>query len=83
MLNLGERVLLGNEEYEVEKIPKELEAVMINCDACDLKNCTLNKYLDEVKAKHFNQNCATLLPRGGYFKLVAKTRRSCKTLKES
>lgn len=68
MLNVGERVKLEGVEYEVKRTP--IGSGKISCDLCDLKNCSLSKDLDAIKAKHFALSCVTLTPPRGYFKKI-------------
>ena len=74
MLNVEERVKLEGVEYEVKRLHAGEGGIC--CDKCDLKNCSQNRDLDAIKAKHFALSCHDLMPPRGYFKLVGKTRRS-------
>lgn len=67
MLDVGERITLEGQEYEVKRVK---DRSMLSCVLCDLKDCYKNRALDEVKAKHFALTCADLTPDSTYFKKV-------------
>lgn len=66
MLKVGEKVKMGDKEYNVQHVDDHI----LPCILCNLKDCHKNKEFDKLKASQSVTNCANLMPIGAYFEEV-------------
>ena len=66
MLKIGEKVKIGEKEYNVQHVDDHI----LPCVLCNLKDCHKNKEFDKLKASRNAKNCVDLIPIGAYFEEV-------------
>lgn len=70
MLEIGEKVKIGENTYEVTTA----KSCELSCAVCSFKKeCNRSKAFDALKAKHFALHCVDLIPVRAYFKKVEQS----------